>query len=355
MIAPHQQSRSGLRGASSCRQFPVCDSFPGYGVYKTIEPLERVPFHVSVIQAEGEFVNVPGKVLFADLVVNSVQAAFQDRPHAFYAVGAGHAAHVLIGRMVDALLAEEHPVKIVIGRVFVCEQSRADFYVGMNRGLNLFDAGILDRHSLGAPATLPHSENSRLADSAAPGFKLVFLMLVAFQAADESLVNFYHPAQLRYVLIAGFAEPMENEPSRLLGDADLFRQLHRRDALAGCNEQVHRIQPFMQGNVGPPKNRASADREVKVTGIAAVESARSLRDPLAALAGEALRAIRPETIFEVESGRFLIWKEIEQFKRAYCAFAHRKIILNSRTLVKCFCGTLNIYFREASTNRIIIQ
>ena len=65
---------------------------------------------------------------------------------------------------------------------------------------------------------------------------------------------------------------MEHEPCRLLGDADLLRQLQARDALAGGHEQVHRVEPLVQRNVAALEDRACTDREIELAGIAAIEA-----------------------------------------------------------------------------------
>ena len=51
-------------------------------IHERIQPLECVACDVSLIQPEGKFVNVPGEVLLADLMVDSVQPTLEDRPNA---------------------------------------------------------------------------------------------------------------------------------------------------------------------------------------------------------------------------------------------------------------------------------
>src|ERR1039457_815933 len=51
-----------------------------YGLNKTVEPCQRVPFHVSIIQAEGEFINVAMQVLRAGMMVDAVHPALHYRP-----------------------------------------------------------------------------------------------------------------------------------------------------------------------------------------------------------------------------------------------------------------------------------
>ena len=67
---------------------------------------------VAFVQPEGELVDVPVQVLRADVVVDAVAAALQDRPDAFNAVRVGSATRVLASRMIDGIVTEEQPVKV---------------------------------------------------------------------------------------------------------------------------------------------------------------------------------------------------------------------------------------------------
>lgn len=76
--------------------------------------------------------------------------------------------------------------------------------------------------------------------------------------------------QVKAKVVLASAPPDSAAPSRFLRDTDFLRQLHGRNALPGRDEQVHRIQPLVQGNMRPLKDGAGADREVLFALIAAV-------------------------------------------------------------------------------------
>ena len=57
-------------------------------------------------------------------------------------------------------------------------------------------------------------------------------MLVLLFAAEVRFVNFNDAPQERRVVAASLAQPLKNEPCRLLSDPDFLRKLHGRDALA---------------------------------------------------------------------------------------------------------------------------
>src|SRR3990170_1219720 len=291
------------------RQFFVRNSLPDYRSHKTVQPLQRVTTDLASIQPEGELVHIAGEVFLTDLVIDSVKPALQDRPHALYPVGTGHPVYVLIRRVIHALLPKEQPVQIVVGCVLIGKEKGADFYVGVNGRLNLFDAGALDRHGLRASASFAHSDYSGFANGATPLIQLFVFVLVGFQTADKRLVNLDFSIQLVGRCAARFAESLKHEPCRLLCDPDFFCQLHRRDTLAGRNEQVHGIDPLVERDVRAFKDRGRADRELDFTGVAKVVTfARHFarRDPRTAIARRADWAIDPQAKLQVVAGGFLV-------------------------------------------------
>ena len=124
---------------------------------------------------------------------------------------------------------------------------------------------------------------------------------------------------------AGFPEPLEHEPCRLLGDADLFGELHGGDALARRGQQVHRIDPLVQRDVAALEDGARPHREVLFALVAAVKAASTRRDALAEPAHGAARAIGPKAFFEVDARRLGIGDQREQLEGGYGRFAHLRM------------------------------
>src|SRR5208282_4165027 len=307
---------------SSCRQLPIGQPLAYDGHDERIQPLKSVTAHVRGIQAEGELINVLGKVLLADLVVNPVDAALQDGPDALNSVGSSAALGIDASHVIDRLVAKEQPIKAQIAGRFIREQSRAYFYVVMDGLLQAGRAGIGQRHRNRLAVTGAHSDHGSLAHGAASGLELFVFVLVALLPADETLVDLDHAAQLVELPAARLTKPMESEPCRPLRDTNLLRQLHRRDSLSSRDQQVHRVKPLVQGNVRPLENGSRSDREIEVTSVAAVEAALAGCDALQALARRANRTVLPEPRFEVEPCGLSIREHLEKLKRGYCAFAH---------------------------------
>ena len=278
--------------------------------------------HLPVVQPEGELAHIAVKVLEAGVVIDTMDAALHDRPDALNPVRVNIIADILARAVVDALVGVEQAVQSDIGPMLVRVQRRADFNMIVDGALQGVRRGVGDHASLGAIAALTHTQHRRLADRAAPGFQLLALVLVGFLAADIHLVNLNDAAQHARIVAARLAEPLDHEPRGFLGHADLLRQLKAADPLAGRDEHIHGVNPLVQGDVRPLKDRARADGEVRLAGVAAIEAALAGRDALRLVAAGANRPIRPTLAFHVDPRGLRVGEHLEQFKGGDGGLAH---------------------------------
>src|SRR5450756_1876763 len=99
-----------------------------------------------------------------------------------------------------------------------------------------------DHHPFDAASgTLTHSEDDSFTDRTSSSLELLRFVLVLFLAADECLIHFDQASEtviLAAFSHAGFTQPLEHEPCRLLGNSDLLRHLHRTDTLPSGDKQV---------------------------------------------------------------------------------------------------------------------
>jgi transcriptional regulator with XRE-family HTH domain len=105
---------SSLRG-----QLLVGDATANARDHKAIETLERVKLDVSIVETERKFVDVTPQMLFAGVMIHASQAAFEQRPDAFYRVRVSHSASVLARRMIHRFVGEEKPADAAVSPVFV--------------------------------------------------------------------------------------------------------------------------------------------------------------------------------------------------------------------------------------------
>ena len=137
-------------------------------------------------------------------------------------------------------------------------------------------------------------------------------------------VNLDHTPKLVDVVrrAARFPEALEHKPSRLLGNADFLRQLHRRDSLSRRDQQVHGANPLVKWDVRAAKDRTRTHSEVLGTRIATVKSILAGRQALSAVASWTDRSIRPETSFQVGASAVLRGEHLERGERANSGAAH---------------------------------
>jgi hypothetical protein len=321
----HPQSRLILLAVSalSLDQPLVGQALALCAAHKTIEPGHGVVLDVALVQPEGKFVNVAIKMFRAGMVVDANQPALEYRENAFHSVRGHAVTDILACAMVDRSVFEARTLDADIRASFVGVQDRTGLNVLIDGGLDRLFVGACDRHADSATPALAHSENGGLADRPASGLELLGLVLVLFDAAYIGFVDFDDAFELAQVVTAaGFAQAVQHKPSRLLSDTDFLGELHAGDALAGRHKQVHRVNPFMEGNVAALEYRASAHREVLLALVAAIEAFLANCDALFQAADRAFRTIRPKAAFKVRPGRFLIREHFEKLECGNCALGH---------------------------------
>lgn len=136
--------------ASSLDQCLVGEALASRAGHEAIEPVQSVPLHVAVIQAEGKFVNVAAQVLFAGVVIDADQAALHDREHTFDAVGGHVIADVFAFAVVDGFVVEKQPAKATVNASLIGVQRRASGDVLVDFGVQGRHVGVLYRHRLHA-------------------------------------------------------------------------------------------------------------------------------------------------------------------------------------------------------------
>ena len=311
------QSRRAAQGAlSSCDQLRIGESATGRRRNHAVQPFKRPALHVPIVQAEREFIDVAAQMLGAGVVIDAMQAAFQDCPDALDAVRSHASAAVLASAVVDGFVVEEQADKAAVRLGFVGVQGRTGFDVGMDGRVDVRGVGGFDGLRNRATAALAHSHDGDLANRAPAHVELLRLVLIRFLPADVGFVNLDDAVENRWIVAAGFAESLEDEPGRLLRDTDLLRQLEAADALPAGHKQVHGVKPLVQLDVAALEDGPGANGEVLFTLVAAVVAAPTSRDAVAQAADRAAAAVRPEARFEVEPRRFLVREHLEQFHGA---------------------------------------
>src|SRR5574341_1443633 len=69
-------------GDLSCRQAVVGYANADDSINERVQPLQRVPLDVAIVQAKDKLIDVPLQVFLARLVIDALESSLKDRPHA---------------------------------------------------------------------------------------------------------------------------------------------------------------------------------------------------------------------------------------------------------------------------------
>lgn len=294
------------------------------GVNETVQTFQRMPLDVTFIKTPREFVNVAPEMLFAGLVIDAVQTTAKDGEYAFDAISGDASFYVLVLRVIYSSVIVVVS-EFMIGGIFIRMNSRAEFDVVKGKLLHSASTSRNNWLSFDAAIFLAHTNDGNFFRQSVVANDADFHVLILFFAADIDFVHFDNALQDGRIVATRFAETLQDEPCGLLSNADLFRELHRRDAFASGHEQVHGINPLVQGNMTALKDSACADSKIESAGIAAIEAVFAGSDIVFGFAARAGDAVFPEPSFKVFASGFHIGIEAEELESADCAFAHRDL------------------------------
>lgn len=315
-----------VRGEFSCRQPRVCEPLAVHSADEGIQPRQRVILHLAIVQAEGDFIDVPSKMFGRDVMPSSDHAPLEDGPDRFDGVRVDAAFGVLAFAVVDAAMVEPKAVQPVVALRLIRADQRTGLHMSVDGPMQRPCVRRVDNHCASLAAALTEAQNGNLADATASRVQLLVSVFVLLQTADKALIHFddsREPIALASLPGASLTETAKHEPCRLLRDADLLRHLHRTDSLPRRHYEVHCVNPLVKRNMRPLENRCRANREIKFALVTAVEAEPlASRDPLAGNAGRANGAIWPQQRLKIDPRRFLVGDEFEQLKRADRRFAH---------------------------------
>ena len=123
------------------------------------------------------------------------------------------------------------------------------------------------------------------------------LMHVASAATDERLVDLDLSAEsIERAHLHGQPNPMEHEPSGLLGDPERSPQLVRGDPVLRVGRKPHGRQPLVEAQRRVLEDRPDLDAELFLTALALPDPARLEVGVLSSLAARANRAVRPAEV-----------------------------------------------------------
>lgn len=315
-----QQSHLATQDVGSCDQLLIGDATAYRCRNHAVEAIKRLPSYVAIIEPKSKLVDVAPEMLWAGVVIHPMQATLEECPNALNAVCSNAAPTVLASAVIDCLMLKKQTADIAVSGGLIGVQRRSGLDVCMYRCMQISRVRARNRFGNRAPAALAHTHHRSFADSTTPGVELFASVFVGFFAADIGLINLNNAAQYSRIIAASLAQTLEHKPSRFLSDADLLGELQRGYAFARCNQQVHGIQPFVQGHMAALKDGAGADGKILFALVTAVVATLARRDPVAEATDWATATLRPQASLQVQPRRLRIREKVEKLQGADCNF-----------------------------------
>jgi hypothetical protein len=223
---------------------------------------------LAPVIAKTPLVKVSEQVKWLHADVGSVKLPLNETPEILHCVRVDIAVRVLNRMVNDGML-------ILRGKPVVGLQGVAEHALPACTFLHVLVKFVLPavRYSKGphlAP-TLNHAECDSFIFSASASNDALPARAVHVPCltADERLVNFHFASQLRSGLILHrLTNPMQQEPSRLLGDSQVAGHLAGANAVLAISNHPHRHQPLVQRDRRLIENGSDLDGEL----LAAIRS-----------------------------------------------------------------------------------
>jgi len=181
--------------------------------------------------------------------MRSPDRPFEHGPEGFERVDVGISVRPILGAVIDRVVVIAERPKNAIRRPFVGTDTRSRG----NLARNFRDQGsalrVGDDLGVHFAVALQDTEHNRLARRAASPF-------AGSLAADIRLIDFNMAGQGRLAVQVAhvFPDLVRHAEGGRVRDAQLALQLLRRDAMPCRGEQVHRVEPLLQRNMGAVKH-----------------------------------------------------------------------------------------------------
>src|ERR1700761_2201721 len=237
--------------------------------------------------------------------VGSTQRPLQCAPKVLDSVCMNASPNVSI-RMIDNLMSK---VDSAIRMVFIGDNQRSGSYGFVRQIMQNLACASFDNLSPNAAFAFQHPNNDGLALESAIGlksFRPLRLMHVLGFAAYERLVHLNFARELRAIIfVHDHPQPMEHEPSGLLGDAKGAVKLVGANTVFAVTKHPQSAKPLIEPDGGILENGSDLDGELLLAALAEPNLASAdERMLLRAATGARYHAIRPAKLLRVFKAAF---------------------------------------------------
>jgi hypothetical protein len=265
----------------------------------------------SLIVSEVEFGEVTVQMFLADMLINAVDAALEDREVPLGSIGVSIASDVFFLSVDDGLMASELLADLPVNAAFVGAKVRSLVDPSFKNWAQIRGVHFRDVVRADAPLAFDQGDNRFLRGRRSVG-------AVAGLATDEGFIRFneFAFAAERAAIVTntdighGLADTVRQEPRGLQTDAENAVQLVGAHAFLAGTHQMHCLQPDMQLDVAGLEDGPDLDGERLAASVALIDpDAGAVTFQRSALVDNAaMRArapVRPESPFHEPIGGFI--------------------------------------------------
>jgi hypothetical protein len=247
---------------------PLSDDTPE----RAIGPLYVINYERNpLVVAEVELAQIPLQMLLADVMIDAIDAAFQDREISLDRVGVGVATDILFCRVIHSLMAGEALADRCIEAALVSAQIRLRRNLLFEDRLEIGGIDVRDMKGRDATFALHKRDHGFVAG------QLLCVGPVLRLAANISFIGlnelaFATQAVRQLTFPHCLANSMGHEPCGFQGDAKGPVKLVSAHPLLGRAQQKHRLQPDMQFDVAGLEDGSDLHGERFTAGIALIDA-----------------------------------------------------------------------------------
>ena len=235
-----------------------------------------------MVVAELEFRKVAVQVLLSAVLVDAVHPALEDAERPLDRFGVDGAADILVGRVLDRLVAAHLRADLDVEAALVGHQSGFTSDILADDASDRLLVSALDMHEVDLPAALDQAKDGTLAGrtSLATFGEGTALALRRRRwvglLAEVGLICLDGPAAAaerpNRAITHCLADAMAHEPRGLQGDAESTVELIAAHALLAGGQERNRLEPDVQRHMAGLEDRPDLDGEWLAAGPALVDA-----------------------------------------------------------------------------------
>ena len=216
------------------------------------------------IQSSADLLHIPPHVFGADVVVGADDHTPDQSPNALNAVGRRIAVYVLAAVVVDHDVSVKR-WHVSVGRKFIRVDDGPGFNVAQDEAVQRVSVFAGDRFNHHSAFALDRSNHRGFAGGASSTVSFLAGVFVLFPSTQVHFVDLNHVMERNVVVAPCFTDAVNQKPSCLVREQQVFYQNRSRRTLRSGYDQIDGYCPRVQRQVTALHASADLDAEVFAT------------------------------------------------------------------------------------------